>query len=118
MEQALNNAAKYLQVCGANAVKIEGGDENIVAVIEKMTSCGIPVVGHIGLLPQKLSARISPQRYVSGGGMVTEQQPADRTPVSRTGRTGNFPVLFLFLIFSINKTPLFSSCSTVLNLFL
>lgn len=54
MEQALNNAAKYLQVCGANAVKIEGGDANIVAVIEKMTSCGIPVVGHIGLLPQKL----------------------------------------------------------------
>ena len=38
--------------------------------------------------------------------------------VSRTGRTGIFPLPFLFLIFSINKTPLFSSCSTVLNLFL
>lgn len=54
MEEALKNAARYLQQCGANAIKIEGGDENIVAVIEKMTSCGIPVVGHIGLLPQKL----------------------------------------------------------------
>lgn len=54
MEEALKNAARYLQECEANAVKIEGGSPEIVAIIEKMTSCGIPVVGHIGLLPQKL----------------------------------------------------------------
>lgn len=54
LSEALKNATRYLQQCGANAVKIEGGDANIIAVIEKMTSCGIPVVGHIGLLPQKL----------------------------------------------------------------
>ncbi len=52
--EALKNAARYLQVCDANAVKIEGGDANTVALISRMTSCGIPVVGHIGLQPQKL----------------------------------------------------------------
>ena len=50
-EDALRNAARFIQEGGAQAVKLEGG----VTVAEKVRSivnCGIPVMGHIGLTPQ------------------------------------------------------------------
>ncbi len=53
MEKALDNAAMYLQKCGADAVKIEGG-MSILPVMRRMVECGIPVMAHIGLLPQKV----------------------------------------------------------------
>lgn len=53
MEKALDNAAMYLQKCGADAVKIEGGMQ-ILPVMRRMVECGIPVMAHIGLLPQKV----------------------------------------------------------------
>lgn len=53
MEKALDNAAMYLQKCGADAVKIEGGLQ-ILPVMRRMVECGIPVMAHIGLLPQKV----------------------------------------------------------------
>ena len=53
MEKALDNAAMYLQKCGADAVKIEGG-MTILPVMRRMVECGIPVMAHIGLLPQKV----------------------------------------------------------------
>lgn len=53
IEKALDNAAAYLQKCGADAVKIEGG-MNIIPVMQRMVDCGIPVMAHIGLLPQKV----------------------------------------------------------------
>lgn len=53
INDALINAARYLKEVGANAVKIEGGAA-MAPVVERMTASGIPVMGHIGLLPQKL----------------------------------------------------------------
>ncbi len=53
VEQALHNAARFIQEAGAQAVKLEGG----VTVAEKMkriVDCGIPVMGHIGLTPQSI----------------------------------------------------------------
>lgn len=49
--QALENAGRFLQEAGAQAVKLEGG-ENIAATVERIVSAGIPVMGHIGLTPQ------------------------------------------------------------------
>ncbi len=52
-EDALRNAAHFIQEGGAQAVKLEGG----VSVADKVASivnCGIPVMGHIGLTPQSI----------------------------------------------------------------
>ncbi len=52
-DEALRNAARFIQQGGAQAVKLEGG-ENIAPVVEHIVSCGIPVMGHIGLTPQSV----------------------------------------------------------------
>jgi 3-methyl-2-oxobutanoate hydroxymethyltransferase len=50
-KDALRNAARFIQEGGARAVKLEGGI-NVAETVEKIVSCGIPVMGHIGLTPQ------------------------------------------------------------------
>jgi 3-methyl-2-oxobutanoate hydroxymethyltransferase len=52
-EKALENATKVFQETLADCVKIEGGAEK-AEVIEHLTSNGIAVCGHIGLLPQSV----------------------------------------------------------------
>ena len=47
----LLNAARYLQEGGCDAVKIEG-DSALAPTVERMVHAGIPVMGHVGLLPQ------------------------------------------------------------------
>lgn len=47
----LTTAVSMMQETGANALKVEGADE-VLPVIEKLTSAGIPIVAHLGLLPQ------------------------------------------------------------------
>jgi 3-methyl-2-oxobutanoate hydroxymethyltransferase len=54
-EQALKNAARFLSEGGAQAVKLEGGLE-AADTIRKLVTVGIPVVGHVGLLPQSVHA--------------------------------------------------------------
>lgn len=54
-EDALKNAGKIMKETGANAVKIEGGEE-VVDIIQKLISSGIPVMGHLGLTPQSVHA--------------------------------------------------------------
>jgi len=47
-EQALQNAARFLQEGGAHAVKLEGG-VTVADKVRRIVDCGIPVMGHIGL---------------------------------------------------------------------
>ena len=51
----LLDSARRLMQNGADAVKIEGG-KDIADDIEKLVATGIPVMGHIGLLPQTVKA--------------------------------------------------------------
>lgn len=51
--QALENATHLIQQGGVDAVKLEGGHE-MAPTIRALTYAGIPVVGHIGLLPQQV----------------------------------------------------------------
>jgi 3-methyl-2-oxobutanoate hydroxymethyltransferase len=52
-EQALINAGRFLQEAGAQGIKIEGGEE-MAETVRKITTVGIPVMGHIGLTPQSI----------------------------------------------------------------
>lgn len=49
--QAMHNAGNALKLTGADAVKLEGGAE-YADLVRQMTRAGIPVMGHIGLMPQ------------------------------------------------------------------
>lgn len=51
LDHSLANAVQLMQQTGAQAVKLEGADK-VLPVIEKLTFAGIPVVAHLGLLPQ------------------------------------------------------------------
>ena len=51
VEDALYNAGRFLQEGGAQAVKLEGG-EVVADKVERIVSCGIPVMGHLGYTPQ------------------------------------------------------------------
>lgn len=51
INEAVHNAGKMLAM-GADAVKLEGGQE-YSDVVKALTRTGIPVMGHIGLTPQK-----------------------------------------------------------------
>jgi len=55
LEVALRNAGRFLSEGGAQAVKLEGGLE-AADTIRKLVSLGIPVMGHVGLLPQSVHA--------------------------------------------------------------
>ncbi len=53
VDDALRNAARFIQEGGAQAVKLEGG-ENMAETVKRIVSSGIPVMGHIGLTPQSI----------------------------------------------------------------
>jgi 3-methyl-2-oxobutanoate hydroxymethyltransferase len=53
LEHALENAGRFIKEGRADAVKIEGGAMR-VDLIGKLIANGIPVLGHIGLLPQSV----------------------------------------------------------------
>ena len=52
-EKAVENAVRVIKESGADAVKLEGGEE-IVTVVEKLANIGVAVVGHLGFTPQKV----------------------------------------------------------------
>ncbi len=53
VEDALYNAARFLQEAGAQGVKLEGGRE-VAEITRRITSSGIPVMAHLGLTPQSV----------------------------------------------------------------
>ena len=52
-EEAVQNAGLFLKEAGMDAVKLEGGSERVPAV-RAIVQAGIPVMGHLGLTPQKV----------------------------------------------------------------
>jgi 3-methyl-2-oxobutanoate hydroxymethyltransferase len=52
--ETLRNAGRLLKETGAEAVKLEGGDEEIADHVRMLVRAGIPVLGHIGLTPQSV----------------------------------------------------------------
>ena len=52
-KMALESAIRIMKESGAHAVKMEGGQE-IEESIKRVLSAGIPVMGHLGLIPQSI----------------------------------------------------------------
>ncbi len=53
-KEALHSAIRIMKESGADAVKMEGGEE-ILESIERVLCAGIPVMGHLGLTPQAIN---------------------------------------------------------------
>jgi 3-methyl-2-oxobutanoate hydroxymethyltransferase len=82
-QQAFCNAARILAETGAQAVKLEGGAE-MAETIHFLTNRGVPVCGHVGLMPQQVN--------VAGGFRATgrtdreaERVMADAIAVAQAG---------------------------------
>ncbi|KAI0343507.1 putative ketopantoate hydroxymethyltransferase [Trametopsis cervina] len=52
IEDAVRNATRLVSEGGVEGVKIEGGTE-VIDVVRRLTNVGIPVMAHVGLLPQR-----------------------------------------------------------------
>lgn len=55
-EQAMANCGRLIQDGAVEAVKLEGGSE-IAPMVERLVQAGVPVMGHVGLLPQSYHAQ-------------------------------------------------------------
>ena len=84
-EQAVENAARLIEA-GADAVKLEGG-RSVAPQIRAIAGAGIPVVGHLGMLPQSVR--------IEGGYKIKGKTPeqvgdllADASAVEDAGACG------------------------------
>jgi 3-methyl-2-oxobutanoate hydroxymethyltransferase len=53
-EDAMRNAARFIQEAGAQAIKLEGG-VTVAEKVKRIVDAGIPVMGHLGLTPQSIN---------------------------------------------------------------
>lgn len=54
-EDAIRNAVRIMQEGNVEAVKLEGGEE-VAETVRRVAQLGIPVMGHLGLMPQRYTA--------------------------------------------------------------
>jgi 3-methyl-2-oxobutanoate hydroxymethyltransferase len=84
VDKAVENAGRFLQEAGMDAVKLEGGRERAEA-IHKMIQAGIPVMGHIGLTPQSIQTfggfRTQGQSAAAAKRLVEDAQILDEAGV-------------------------------------
>ncbi|MEO8575807.1 MAG: 3-methyl-2-oxobutanoate hydroxymethyltransferase [Gemmatimonadales bacterium] len=53
-ESAILNCGRVLQQTEADAVKVEGGSEDMIRIVRRLTQTGIPIVAHLGFTPQSV----------------------------------------------------------------
>ena len=83
LAEARRNAGRLIKEGGAQAVKLEGG-ENIAATIRAIIDMDIPVVGHIGLTPQSIH-RMGGFRVQGKEDLQARQLLADARAVEQAG---------------------------------
>jgi 3-methyl-2-oxobutanoate hydroxymethyltransferase len=83
-EEAIRNCGRVLQETGAQAVKLEGGHEEMARTIRRLVDSGIPVMGHLGLTPQSVH-RIGGYRLVGRAQAEREQLLADAERLVEAG---------------------------------
>jgi len=70
-KNALASSIRIMKEAGAGAVKLEGGEE-VCESIERILSAGIPVMGHLGLMPQSI------HKFGTYAVRATEAEEAER----------------------------------------
>jgi 3-methyl-2-oxobutanoate hydroxymethyltransferase len=87
-ETAFRNAVLILQETGSDAVKLEGGEE-MAETIAFLVARGVPVLGHIGLMPQQV--------HTAGGyrsvGHTEHESAKIRRDAQAVGGSGAFAVV-------------------------
>jgi 3-methyl-2-oxobutanoate hydroxymethyltransferase len=68
--EAVRNAGRLLKDAGAAAVKVEGG-RSVTEVVQRLVDVGIPVMGHLGVLPQSVNQQSG---YRQRGGTPEEAE--------------------------------------------
>jgi 3-methyl-2-oxobutanoate hydroxymethyltransferase len=96
VDQAVRNAVRFVREGGADAVKLEGGvvrEKEITAIVK----AGIPVMGHLGLLPQSI--------LVEGGyrvqGRTSEQVRRLKNDLKALQRAGAFSCVLEYIRSSV-----------------
>jgi len=83
-EAAVENSIRLIEA-GADAVKIEGGRE-CLRIVLAIRAEGIPVVGHLGMLPQRVREeggyRIKGRSEAEAGSLVEDAKALDGAGVS------------------------------------
>lgn len=54
---AMRSAVRVIQDTGADAVKMEGSTPEVLDVVRVLSRNGVPVMGHVGLMPQTAAAQ-------------------------------------------------------------
>lgn len=86
---AMRSAVRIIQETGADAVKMEGATTEILQVVDNLTRNGIPVMGHVGLMPQTATSQ---------GGLKVQGKDDDSARLTLDGalaleRAGAFSVV-------------------------
>jgi 3-methyl-2-oxobutanoate hydroxymethyltransferase len=53
-ETAILNCGKVMQQTGADAVKVEGGSDEMIRTVGRLVRTGIPIMAHLGFTPQSV----------------------------------------------------------------
>jgi 3-methyl-2-oxobutanoate hydroxymethyltransferase len=82
-QAAFRTAARALAETGAQAVKLEGGSE-MAETVAFLTARGVPVMGHVGLLPQSVNA-LGGYKAVGRDPASSERIRADARAIAEAG---------------------------------
>ena len=57
MAESVENAGRFMKEAGADAVKLETAPygETTIDIVDRLTELGVPVLGHVGLTPQRMN---------------------------------------------------------------
>lgn len=83
LPDTVRNAGKLIQNGGAAAVKLEGG-RAVADAVEHLVDAGIPVMGHVGLLPQHVH-QLSGLRQQARGEQEAERLLEDARALEQAG---------------------------------
>lgn len=96
--ETVKNAMYMMKETGVDSVKIEGGEE-MADVVRSMVKAGIPVMGHIGLTPQKISKlggiRVQGKDLVSAKKIFTDAKAMEEA--------GVFAIVLEFIVSEVAK---------------